>query len=207
MRSCRISKQVLAPLVDTVMVMWLLGPISDDGSYPGKMGDRPMSRSSKDENFANWTNRGYLMNQGILYRYSPEVETEAQLVVTVQERERVLQQHHDVPTAGHYGAEGTYKKVASRYYFPGMRKYIAEYVKNCPDCKRCKPSNQKPTGLLRTPVYVQRFETLAFDFFGPLPETSSDKKKIFLVDDTNTKWVEFFALKEATSVNCAKTLD
>ncbi|GBM04937.1 hypothetical protein AVEN_211726-1, partial [Araneus ventricosus] len=40
MRSCRISKQVLAPLVDTVMV-----PISDDGSYPGKMEDRHMCRS------------------------------------------------------------------------------------------------------------------------------------------------------------------
>ncbi|GBN53239.1 Transposon Tf2-9 polyprotein, partial [Araneus ventricosus] len=163
--------------------------------------------SSKDENFANWTSRGYLMTQGILYRYSPEVETEeAQLVVPFQERERVLQQYHDVPTAGHYGAEGTYNKVASRYYFPGMRKYIAEYVKNCPDCNRYKPSNQKPTGLLRTPVYAQRFETLAIDLFGPLPETSSGKKWIFLVEDTSTKWVELFALKEATSVNCAKTL-
>ncbi|GBL79856.1 Transposon Tf2-6 polyprotein [Araneus ventricosus] len=163
--------------------------------------------SSKDENFANWTSRGYLMNQGILYRYSPEVETEeAQLVVPFQERERVLQQYHDVPTAGHYGAEGTYNKVASRYYFPGMRKYIAEYVKNCPDCNRYKPSNQKPTGLLRTPVYAQRFETLAIDLFGPLPETSSGKKWIFLVEDTSTKWVELFSLKEATSVNCAKTL-
>ncbi|GBL76412.1 Retrovirus-related Pol polyprotein from transposon 17.6 [Araneus ventricosus] len=48
--------------------------------------------SSKDENFANWTSIGYLMNQGILHRYSPEVETEeAQLVVPFQERERVLQ--------------------------------------------------------------------------------------------------------------------
>ncbi|GBN50307.1 Protein NYNRIN [Araneus ventricosus] len=115
-------------------------------------------------------------------------------------------QNHDVPTAGHYGAEGTYNKVASRYYFPGMRKYIAEYVKNCPDCNRYKPSNQKPTGLLRTPVYAQRFETLDIDLFGPLPETSSGKKWIFLVEDTSTKWVELFALKEATSVNCAKTL-
>ncbi|GBM01090.1 hypothetical protein AVEN_136641-1 [Araneus ventricosus] len=45
-------------------------------------------RSSKDENFASWASGGYLMNQGILYRYSPEVETEeAQLVVPVQERE------------------------------------------------------------------------------------------------------------------------
>ncbi|GBM43638.1 Retrovirus-related Pol polyprotein from transposon 17.6 [Araneus ventricosus] len=73
--------------------------------------------SSKDENFANWTSRGYLMNQGILYRYSPEVETEeAQLVVPFQERERVLQQYHDVPTAGHYGAEGTYHSSALPAY-------------------------------------------------------------------------------------------
>ncbi|GBN51592.1 hypothetical protein AVEN_4713-1 [Araneus ventricosus] len=89
-----------------------------------------------------------------------------------QERERVLQQYHDVPTAGHYGAEGTYNKVASRYYFPGMRKYIAEYVKNCPDCNRYKPSNQKPTGLLRTPVYAQRCETLAVDLL-------NEKKTLF----------------------------
>ncbi|GBM00599.1 Retrovirus-related Pol polyprotein from transposon 17.6 [Araneus ventricosus] len=39
-----------------------------------------------------------------------------------------------------------------------------------------------------------------------LRETSSGKKWIFLVEDTSTKWVELFALKEATSVNCAKTL-
>ncbi|GFW56326.1 transposon Tf2-6 polyprotein [Trichonephila clavipes] len=36
----------------------------------------------KDENFANYTSRGFLMNQGILYRYSPESEEEAQLVVS-----------------------------------------------------------------------------------------------------------------------------
>ncbi|GFX46541.1 transposon Tf2-9 polyprotein [Trichonephila clavipes] len=72
----------------------------------------------KDENFANYTSRGYLMNQGISYRYSPESEEEeAQLVVPAQERERILQEYHDAPTAGYYGVENTYKKVASRYYF------------------------------------------------------------------------------------------
>ncbi|GBM14032.1 hypothetical protein AVEN_209929-1 [Araneus ventricosus] len=38
MRSCRLNKQVLASLVGTVIVVWLLGSIPDDGSYPGKMG-------------------------------------------------------------------------------------------------------------------------------------------------------------------------
>ncbi|GFY23704.1 retrovirus-related Pol polyprotein from transposon 17.6 [Trichonephila clavipes] len=51
----------------------------------------------KDENFANYTSRGYLMNQDILYRYSPESEEEAQLVVPAQERERILQEYHDAP--------------------------------------------------------------------------------------------------------------
>ncbi|KAF8785780.1 Transposon Tf2-9 polyprotein like [Argiope bruennichi] len=131
---------------------------------------------------------------------------EAQLVVPIQERERVLQEYHDAPTAGHYGAEVTYNKVTCRYYFPGMRKYIVEYVENYPDCNRYKPSNQTPTGLLRTSVYAQRFETLAIDLFGPLPETSFGKKWIFLVEDTSTKCMELFALKEATSVNWAKSL-
>ncbi|GBN72263.1 hypothetical protein AVEN_110583-1 [Araneus ventricosus] len=34
MRSCRISKQVLTSLLGIVMWVWLLGPSSEDGSYP-----------------------------------------------------------------------------------------------------------------------------------------------------------------------------
>ncbi|GFW81334.1 retrovirus-related Pol polyprotein from transposon 412 [Trichonephila clavipes] len=161
----------------------------------------------KDKNFANYTSRGYLMNQGILYRYSPESEEEeAELVLPAQERERILQEYHDAPTAGHYGVENTYKKISFRYYFQGMKKFISEYIKTCPECNRYKPTNQKPAGLLRTPAYTQRFETLAIDLFGPLPETSTGKKWIFIVEDTSTKWVELFALAEATAENCAKTL-
>ncbi|GFX62902.1 uncharacterized protein TNCV_1099951 [Trichonephila clavipes] len=40
-------------------------------------------------------------------------------------------------------------------------------VKNCPDCIKYKASNQKPSGLLQTPVPAQRFETLANDLFWP----------------------------------------
>ncbi|GFS99391.1 transposon Tf2-9 polyprotein [Trichonephila clavipes] len=159
----------------------------------------------KDENFANYTSHGYLMNQGILYRYSPESEEqEAQLVVPAQERERILQEYHDVPTAGHYGVDNTYKKITSRYYFQDMKKFISEYIKTCPECNRYKPTNQKPAELLRTTAYAQRFETLAIDLFGPLPETPTGKKWIFIIEDTSTKWVELFALTEATAENVLK---
>lgn len=156
---------------------------------------------------ATWTGRGYIMNRGVLYRYSPDSEEEeAQLVIPQQRKAEILKEYHDSPMAGHYGSEGTFYRIAKRYYWLGMRKDIADYVKSCPECCRYKASNQKPSGLLQTPAYAQRFETLSIDLFGPLPETPSGEKWIFIVQDCATKWVELFALKEATAMECATTL-
>ena len=163
--------------------------------------------TEKGVDYTNWTERGYIMNQGVLYRYSPTSESEeAQLVIPSHEREKILKEYHDSLTAGHYGAEGTLSRISKRYYWTGMRSYIADYVKNCAECNRYKPSNQKPSGLLQTPVYSQRFEVLSIDLFGPLPESKTGKKWIFIVEDCATKWVELFALTQATAAQCATTL-
>ncbi|GFY00106.1 retrovirus-related Pol polyprotein from transposon 412 [Trichonephila clavipes] len=131
---------------------------------------------------------------------------EAQLVVPIYERQDILKIHHDAPNAGHYGADGTFEKVSKRYYWTGMRSYITDYVKNCTECNRHKPSNQKPSGLLRTPVYSQRFETSSIDLFGPLPESPSGQKWIIVVEDCCTRWVELFDLPQAPARECATTL-
>ncbi|GFW33568.1 retrovirus-related Pol polyprotein from transposon opus [Trichonephila clavipes] len=105
------------------------------------------TRSCKDMQYANWTERGFLMNQGILYRYVPDADSaEAQLVIPTAERELIMQRHHNDPMTGHFGEDGTFQKIAERYYWTGMKK---------------------------TPVYSQRFEVIAIDLFGPLPQTDS----------------------------------
>ncbi|GFX66553.1 pro-Pol polyprotein [Trichonephila clavipes] len=76
----------------------------------------------------------------------------------------------------------------------------------CSECIRYKATNQKPAGLLQTPVPAQRFESIAIDLFGPLPETTEGIKWIFIVEDYTTKWVELFPLKQATAKECAMTL-
>ncbi|KAF8784289.1 Retrovirus-related Pol polyprotein like [Argiope bruennichi] len=103
------------------------------------------------------------------------------------------------------------KKVLSknwpkRYYLTGMRKYINDYVKNCPESNRYKANNQKPAGLLRTPVYSQRFEIISLDLFGPLPKTENGKQWIFIIEDCATRWIELFPLSQATASECAITL-
>ncbi|GFY00195.1 hypothetical protein TNCV_2835521 [Trichonephila clavipes] len=74
------------------------------------------------------------------------------------------------------------------------------------DCARFKATNQNPAGLLRTPDYSQRFEVIAIDSFGPLPQTDTGKQWIFIVEDCTMKWVELFALSQASARQCATTL-
>ncbi|GFX53074.1 hypothetical protein TNCV_1655331 [Trichonephila clavipes] len=58
----------------------------------------------------------------------------------------------------------------------------------------------------KTPVPSQRFETLAIDLFGPLPESKDGKRWILIIEDCTTKWVELFALPNVTAKECAITL-
>lgn len=147
------------------------------------------------------------MSQGVLYHFNPDVDSDdPQLVIPQSMRREVLKELHDSPTAGHNGVERTYQRVSKSYYFPGMKRYITEYIKDCNECQRYKPSNLKPAGLLQTPVPAQRFEVLAMDLFGPLPAGANDERWVFLVEDTATKWVELFPLPVATAEACAKTL-
>ncbi|GFX58317.1 CCHC-type domain-containing protein [Trichonephila clavipes] len=85
--------------------------------------------------------------------------------------------------------------------------YRMSPVKNCPDCIKYKVSNQKPSGILQTPVPAQRFETLDIDLFGPLLESKDGKRWILIIEDCTTKWVELFALPNATAKDCCHYLN
>lgn len=156
---------------------------------------------------SNWMTRGYILSEGVLYRYVPEEDSEdAQLVVPQCARKRIMIEYHDAPTAGHYGAERTLRRISSKYYWPGMRRFVAAYVKDCIPCQRYKATNTKPSGLLRTPAACRRFETLAMDLVGPFPMTSEGYRWIFIVEDVATKWVELFPLHMATAEACSRKL-
>ncbi|XP_061721848.1 uncharacterized protein LOC133528471 [Cydia pomonella] len=154
-----------------------------------------------------WTERGYLMEQGVLYRYNPDSDSETpQLVIPISLRAEILKECHDSPVAGHPGVDRTYQKIAQLYYFTGMRRIITDYVKACIHCQRYKAINTKPPGLLQTPLMNQRNEVLAMDLFGPLPLGDQGERWIFLVEDTATRWTELYALKDATAEACAVIL-
>lgn len=162
------------------------------------------SFEADDENVLRHTNRGYLLLDGVLYRYCSDQDSElGQLVVPKSMRENILKRFHDDPMAGHYGIDKTIHRIAQHYYWSGMRSQIAKYVKSCLECQRYKSTNLKPAGLLQTVASGQRFEVIAIDLVGPLPRTSRGNQWILVVEDICSRWVELFALKEATAENCS----
>ncbi|GFV39624.1 transposon Tf2-8 polyprotein [Trichonephila clavipes] len=145
------------------------------------------------------------MNQGVLFRYVPDSESEeAHFLVPSHERTLILKSHHDAPMDIHYGAEGTYTRIANNYYWTGMRKYITDYVENCPETALntklqirnlpgyyrhlCQPNVMKPWPLISSG-----------------PEKKDGKRWILIIGDCTTNWIERFALPNATAKECAIT--
>lgn len=59
--------------------------------------------------------------------------------IPVEAREELLHFAHDAPTAGHYGVEITLRKLERVAWWPGMKRYVDRYVKECGICARSKP--------------------------------------------------------------------
>nr|GEV91807.1 putative reverse transcriptase domain, aspartic peptidase domain protein [Tanacetum cinerariifolium] len=62
-----------------------------------------------------------------------------------------LQKAHKSKYSVHPGANKMYYDLKDRYWWPGMKKDIAEYVSKCLNCLKVKAEHQRPSGLLQQP--------------------------------------------------------
>lgn len=82
----------------------------------------------------------------------------------------LLREYHDTPTGGHSGEVKTYLRLASKWFWQGMRKKVAQYIRECVVCQRNKHSQQHPAGLLQPlPVPSEVWEDITMDFIEGLP--------------------------------------
>jgi hypothetical protein len=102
----------------------------------------------------------------------------------------VLYECHDALYAGHVGTKRTLKNVQRYFYWPGMARDVARYVKECDSCQRNKSSNQKPAGMLRPlPVPGDTWESVSIDLIVSLPRTAAGYTAIVVFVDRLSKMV------------------
>ncbi|XP_063374947.1 uncharacterized protein LOC134662604 [Cydia amplana] len=84
---------------------------------------KTLEENEGSENNIQSLKRGYLMHNGVLYRFTPDQEDDnAKLVIPHHEVPNVLKQFHDSQTSGHYGAERTTKRIEKNFFWKGLRK-------------------------------------------------------------------------------------
>ncbi|KAL8126329.1 hypothetical protein AgCh_013571 [Apium graveolens] len=107
----------------------------------------------------------------------------------------LMREYHDSLVGGHAGEVKTYLQMAHDWYWNGMRKDIASYVRQCSACQQQKNSQQSPTGLLQPlPIPKLVWEDISMDFIEGLP-LSQGFDTIFVVVYRLTKYSHFVGLR------------
>src|SRR6266436_5190400 len=106
-------------------------------------------------------------------------------------RLHTIRDHHDHPTAGHFGETKTTELICRNYHWPGLRCMVGDYIRSCTSCACTKATRHKPYGLLKQlPIPGQPWESISMDFIEQLP-VSEGFTAILVIVDRLTKQLLF----------------
>ncbi|KAJ9544173.1 hypothetical protein OSB04_023880 [Centaurea solstitialis] len=108
---------------------------------------------------------------------------------------KLFNEFHATPIGGHTGEARTYQRMAAELFWVGMKKDIANMVKECEVCQRNKVLIGSPAGLLQPlalPTTV--WSDITMDFIEGLPK-SGGWNSILVVVDRLSKYAHFIPLK------------
>ena len=95
----------------------------------------------------------------------------------------VLRYKHDHPLSGHFSQSRTLELVCHNYTWPGIRKYVKDYVKSCTTCARAKTPRHRPYGLLKQlPIPKRPWDSISMDFIEQLPSSSGFTAILIVID-------------------------
>lgn len=125
----------------------------------------------------------------------------SQVVLPKQCRRETLSLAHDSRLAGHLGVRKTLQKIWSTFYWPGMKKDVANYCRTCHTCQLVGKPNARPdkAPLVPLPVFDAPFDRVMIDVVGPLPRTAAGNMYIFTLMDLATRYPEAVPVRSIKS--------
>ena len=208
-----INADVLSRLYENVTVSSIEEELKIDDDYMRRMQytDDEIRATIKNAKAKGGKFNQFELVDGILYCVkknlkSYEPQQQKRLVVPRILVGQVLTVCHDHVCSAHLGINKTWTRVASRYFWTGMKEDVMERVESCLDCAECKEpyASRATLGSIIDPELP--FDKIGIDFLGPLRETNDGNKHILVITDYATRWVEAFATADQKATTVAKIL-
>nr|GEX73603.1 putative reverse transcriptase domain-containing protein [Tanacetum cinerariifolium] len=112
-------------------------------------------------------------------------------------RKLIMDEAHTSRYSIHPGADKMYYDLRDLYWWPGMKKDIAEYVSRCLTCSKVKVEHQKPLILLQQPEIPEwKWEKITIDLVTKFPRNSDGYDAIWVIVDRLTKSAPFLPIRE-----------
>ncbi|GJS11454.1 putative reverse transcriptase domain-containing protein [Tanacetum coccineum] len=109
----------------------------------------------------------------------------------------IMKEAHKTRYFVQLGADKMYHDLRDMYWWPGMKRDIATYVKKCLTCLKVKAEHQRPSGLLQqTEISEWKWDNITMDFITKLPRSKSGHDIIWVVVDRLTKSAHFLVTRE-----------
>lgn len=117
-------------------------------------------------------------------------------------KNEILRDAHSSRYSIHPGSTKMYQDLKEHFWWPDMKREIAEWVSKCYTCQRVKAEHQKPSGLLQ-PLDIPewKWEHLAMEFVVGLPRTKANHDAIWVIIDRLTKSAHFLPINERFSLD------
>ncbi|KAI5324710.1 hypothetical protein L3X38_033783 [Prunus dulcis] len=117
-------------------------------------------------------------------------------------KREILEEAHSSAFAMHPGSTKMYHTLREHYWWPFMKKEIAEYVRKCLVCQQVKAERQKPSSLLQPlPIPEWKWEHLTMDFVFKLSRTRNKHDGVRVIVDRLTKSAHFLPVRVNYTLN------
>jgi hypothetical protein len=117
-------------------------------------------------------------------------------------KREVLQKAHESRFATHPESTKMYQDLKECYWWPDMKKDVAEYVAKCGVCQQVNVERQKPAGPLQPLLIPQwKWEDISMDFVSGLPKGKRGNNAIWVIVDRLTKSALFLPMKKTDSID------
>jgi hypothetical protein len=135
-----------------------------------------------EEGMLTYRNRLYIMNCGDLKRF-------------------IMDELHKRPYTGHPGYQKMITTTRKQFYWPRLKKDIANYLAKCLECQQVKEDHRHPARLLQLlPIPEWKLETISMDFITGLPKSTKKNDAIMIVVEKLSKCSHFIPVKSIFKV-------
>ena len=153
----------------------------------------------------NMAKKGFYVVDGILYYEGPDMPGHRRIVVPTHLKQKILDEHHDLPFAGHFAVKKLSQRISQYFYWNGLKSDVYKKCSSCVSCASVQGQGDRGRPPLVSIPVGGPFDCIGMDFV-ELDVSKQGHRYALVFQDYLSKWPEVYALADRKATTVAECL-